>query len=376
MDRSKVKEILMLESPNVPLEKIDFDRKQIINPITKKPYDKGMILEGIFADLTPNVNRNNRIYNVPEYLEHLQVFRKQVLSDKGIYGELEHPNGYMVNYNNISHKVLDVWYEPETMRVKGIILLLNTPKGKIAQEIVESGGLISMSARAAGTENQNPDGTVSAGIRLLVTYDIVCNSGFIGADMKYIQQLNESYQRPFTFDYTSQQACPEPSFCIIEVNKLRNVSGKRIYGSYTSLCESAGFNGNFIDYLNQQEFTQEQDGDAGQQKQQQVLQKNEPSDQNKKQEKLSKAVDKDLKQSNTVNGIKSIDALMDVSNGAVKKQMKQNTKFHRFNATVYDGAAGFISNDATTSAANYTSLSQEERRIRKEKIRKLRQSMR
>jgi hypothetical protein len=49
--------ILMLETTNIPLEQIEFDRTQIINPVTKRPYDKGMVLQGVFADLSPNVNK-------------------------------------------------------------------------------------------------------------------------------------------------------------------------------------------------------------------------------------------------------------------------------------------------------------------------------
>jgi hypothetical protein len=339
MNKSEVKRILILETTNVPLTKIDFDRTQIINPTTKQPYDKGMILEGIFADLSPNVNRNNRIYDVDEYLEHLKIFRKQVLSPKGIYGELEHPQGYMVNYNNVSHKILDVWYEPETMLVKGIILIVDTPKGRIAQEIVQSGGLISMSARAAGTEAANPDGSVTAKLKLLATYDIVCNSGFIGADMSYKHNLNESYN-PF------QKR--EPSIAIIRFGDKY----KSKYSKYTQLCESVGFDGNFIDFLNEDNQSKQR-----QKHQEAVIEKNDPSDETEKETKLKVAVQKDLKQA-------QLAAYIDNSNDAIAKHKKsQNyTAFKRFNASVYDGAAGFV--------ANYTNLSQVEEEARNKKKRK------
>lgn len=183
---------LNLEVSEIPLAEIPFSeiKETIIDPTTGNPY-KGMVLEGIFAVLKPELNNNKRLYSVPEYLELLKKLKKQIFSEKGVYGEYEHPQSYAVNSNNISHKILDVWYDPIQMIVYGRILLLNNEKGKLAQEIVRSGGKIAMSARAAGDEIKNNDGTFTAVTKLLTTYDIVYHPGFSDALLTF-RCLNES----------------------------------------------------------------------------------------------------------------------------------------------------------------------------------------
>jgi Prohead core protein protease. len=182
---------MYVESPQIPLIKIEWGtiKHNVINPVTKKPY-KGIVLEGIFADFN-NLNNNNRLYDIPQYLILLGELRKKIHSERGVYGELEHPKSYAVDYNNASHKILDVWYDENTKQVKGYVLLLNTPKGKIAQEIVETGGCLAISARAAGEEIDQPNGTKLGRVKLLTTYDLVYHPGFDSAVMKF-KELNES----------------------------------------------------------------------------------------------------------------------------------------------------------------------------------------
>ena len=195
----KQQDFILNRNANNPLAPIssEFIRNSIINPLTNKPYD-GIILFGEFISFGV-VNNNNRIYEADNYLEYLKILKHTANSAKGLYGELEHPKDYPINYNNISHKILDFWYVPEENKVVGYVLLLDTPKGKIAQEVIKSGGQLGISARGGGSEIDQPDGIKKAILKLLITFDLVNHSGFtdsimsFNSDSKKFNPLNESF---------------------------------------------------------------------------------------------------------------------------------------------------------------------------------------
>lgn len=140
-------------------------------------------------------NRNGRIYNEANYAKHLAELQKEIPG--GLYGELEHPEGFTINNNNISHKIEAVWLDESTNEIKITILLLDTPKGKIAQSIVKSGGALKVSSRARGHVNKNSEAIIEE----LITYDIVGTPGFAETEL-YLSEhkqmvasdmLSESY---------------------------------------------------------------------------------------------------------------------------------------------------------------------------------------
>jgi len=191
-----------------PLQPINSQALQsrYINPFTGKPYD-GMLLFGEFASLNV-LNNNNRIYTPQNYIQYVEALKNECATPKGVYGEYEHPKGYAVDGKNLSHKILDLWYDEQAQKVFGYVLLLNTPDGLKAQEVIKSGGLLGISARGGGAENPNDDGTFNAELRLLVTYDLVYHPGFstslIGHNTKilfenngkfYEKKLNQNQQK-------------------------------------------------------------------------------------------------------------------------------------------------------------------------------------
>jgi hypothetical protein len=199
-ETSKVdpRKFILVESSSVPLEMVSYEDIRstiLVNPITGGQY-KGIVLKGVFADLSNRMpNSNFRYYDLNSYLYMVQVLKQQIFSKHGVYGELEHPEKYTPNYNNASHKLIDVWYDPSTMCVMGMLILLDTPGGLKAQEIVKSGGCLAVSARAAGQETKNPDGTFNCSVKVLTTYDLVYKPGFPNALLDFYC-LNESTGSP------------------------------------------------------------------------------------------------------------------------------------------------------------------------------------
>ena len=147
------------------------------------------ILEGLFAGPFGVENRNKRIYQVDEYLKHLQYLRDDIKNGEPLLGELDHPDDrFEVKMKEVSHRILDLWYDKASNTIQGKLELLNTPNGKLAQSLVDQGIPLHISSRAAGSVNA--DKTVS--IQQIYTFDLVCKPGFANA---VLHRVNESEQR-------------------------------------------------------------------------------------------------------------------------------------------------------------------------------------
>ena len=182
---------------------------------------KKYILAGVFATLDGKENRNGRIYTKDEYLKHLQYLREDIRSGEPLLGELDHPDDrFEVKLKEASHRIIDLWYDPNTRCVMGKIELLNTPNGKLAQSMVDQGIPLHISSRAAGSVN--PDHTVS--IQQIYTYDLVCKPGFADAVLHRVDEsANAKNYSPATKKFLSNSLKMEslnsaPQYGIINEN--------------------------------------------------------------------------------------------------------------------------------------------------------------
>lgn len=310
---------LDIDSSQVPLTEVPYDeiKMDLINPVTKKPY-KGIILEGCFVDLNPTPNNNMRIYDIPEYLRLLRMLKKQIHTRKGVYGELEHPKGYAVDFKNASHKLLDVWYIEEEKKIYGRLVILNKGNGLIAREIIESGGQLAISARAAGEETEQQNGTKKAVTKLLVTFDLVYHPGFASAVLNF-KELNESQK--FTQNISANKNGFSGRIYENELNHINDKYAEYILNENNSLC--------FYEWL----FTKNLNESKQLEKQQQeILEKKESSTQEKLQKKLQEKTKQDLSEKeNFFNNV---------------KQNQQKLKYARLGASYYDNSAGFVTNES------------------------------
>lgn len=329
-------------------------KSEIIDPTTGKPYN-GIILEGIAASIDV-VNRNNRKYDEENYVSQLNELRKIIHSPKGLYGELEHPEGYAINYNNVCCKILDVWYDKNLKVVFVRIMLLNTPKGMIAQEIVKSGGLLSVSARAAGYEDKQPDGVIKSLISLLVTYDVVYHPGFGNANIDFVK-MNESLMR-IENAFRRGENIPKIKPLIVNLNESYNMASNSLFNSevgmsesYHSYMQKINMYIERLQNLNENDLTPEQ---------QQKLENSQSSSEDNDQQQLASATEEELNEEYLLNSVpqylKDRRELTKQKNSFFNRiQENINTekeKHQKLGSALYDGEVGFLKSNGEGNLPN------------------------
>ena len=97
-------------------------------------------------------NGNGRVYPMNILKKQVDMYTKGPVATRTATGELDHPESSIINLNNVSHIITKVWWEGND--VMGELELLNTPSGKIAQEIVLAGIPLGISSRGMGSVKQ------------------------------------------------------------------------------------------------------------------------------------------------------------------------------------------------------------------------------
>ena len=153
-----------------------------------KENDGKIILKGPIQRANAK-NQNGRIYPRAVLEREMTNFDKKIKTSESA-GELDHPDDMLVNLKNVSHKIIETWWEHDT--VMGKVELINTPCGKIAQEIVKAGLKLGISSRGMGSTKNDEDGNILVEDDFeLITFDLVSNPSTHKAFLERVEENKE-----------------------------------------------------------------------------------------------------------------------------------------------------------------------------------------
>lgn len=156
-----------------------------------------VVLTGVMqrADAT---NQNGRQYPSDILKREADKYKQVFVRERRALGELDHPDSQVVNLQNVSHNVVDLWWEGEDLM--GRIEILSTPSGNIAKELLKSGIRLGISSRGMGSVKSIGEGKVEVQDDFeIVCWDLVSNPSTQGA---FMSPLNESISQVKTNKYT------------------------------------------------------------------------------------------------------------------------------------------------------------------------------
>ena len=143
------------------------------------------ILTGVMQ-MAETKNHNNRVYSQALLEREVERYRSLVQQRRSL-GELDHPESSVINLQNCSHLVTDIWMDGK--KVMGKIEVLPTPSGRILESLVKSGVPCGISSRGMGSVKEQDGVTLVEDDFQLICIDMVSDPSTPGAIMS---KVNES----------------------------------------------------------------------------------------------------------------------------------------------------------------------------------------
>jgi hypothetical protein len=158
--------------------------------------NKKLYVEGIFVQQNIK-NRNGRIYPGPLLEREVKRYTQEHISTGRAMGELGHPQGPGINLERVSHLVKECRQDGNNFIGKAQIL--DTPYGKIAESLIQSGVKLGVSSRGMGSLREDPKlgaKVVQDDFRLAVMIDLVADpsapDAFVNGVMENVNwRMNE-----------------------------------------------------------------------------------------------------------------------------------------------------------------------------------------
>ena len=150
--------------------------------------DGKLIVSGV-AQRADSFNQNQRKYPLDVLKREAVKYKNTFISERRALGELDHPESSVVNLANVSHNMLDLWWNGNDLMCK--LEILPTPSGNIAKELFKAGIRLGISSRGMGSVKNLGEGKVEVQDDFeIVCWDLVSNPSTQGAFMN--PSLNES----------------------------------------------------------------------------------------------------------------------------------------------------------------------------------------
>lgn len=152
-----------------------------------------MIVSGL-VQACDKPNANKRIYPYATLRSQVDLYVKGPIAENRALGELDHPETSVINLKNVSHNILNLWWEDKNLY--GDIEILPTPSGNILKQLFANNITVGISSRAMGTVSPIGEGLVQVEDDLeLICWDFVSTPSTFGAYVRPVSGLNESYSQ-------------------------------------------------------------------------------------------------------------------------------------------------------------------------------------
>ena len=132
-------------------------------------------------------NQNGRVYPKDILAREVKKYKEVQIAERRALGELDHPESSVVNLQNVSHNVLDAYFEGDD--VVGKVEILSTPSGNILKELLKAGIKLGISSRGLGSVRSVDENTVSVEDDFeLICWEFVSNPSTHGAFMAPVNE--------------------------------------------------------------------------------------------------------------------------------------------------------------------------------------------
>jgi len=126
-------------------------------------------------------NANGRIYEKKTLFREVDRYRELVKGKRAL-GELDHPDSSVVSLDRVSHMVVDIWTEGDSVMGK-IKVLQELPCGKILAGLINEGVTCGISSRGTGSVREQNGTTMVEDDFQLICFDMVSDPSTPGAFM-------------------------------------------------------------------------------------------------------------------------------------------------------------------------------------------------
>lgn len=147
---------------------------------SREQNDGFIVVSGILQK-ADTLNQNGRVYPRAILEREVRNYQK-FINERRATGECDHPDSSVVSYKNVSHRVLEAVMDHEGV-VRGRVMILNTPSGKILQDLLEGDVQLGISSRGVGSTRKQGDYVVVQEDFQLICWDFVSEPSTPGAFM-------------------------------------------------------------------------------------------------------------------------------------------------------------------------------------------------
>ena len=162
---------------------------QFLVETNKETGKKSHYIKGVFMQAEQK-NKNGRVYPLGIMENEVGRYGTEYVAKNRAMGELNHPQGPTVNLDRVSHMIKELNMAGND--VQGKAKIMDTPMGKIAQNLISEGARLGVSSRGMGSLKANSQGINEVQKDFMLSaVDIVADPSAPGAFVNGIMEGKE-----------------------------------------------------------------------------------------------------------------------------------------------------------------------------------------